>query len=371
LTPGERLVAQTARLAPDPAELQAALSASPDWQDTVELLAYHRLRARAHRCLQPWRDRLPSEARRSLALAAAECWGMNATVARSGSAVLAALARDGLAAIPLKGPWIAERLHHPPHTRPTHDLDLLVRREDLTAVASVLRDLGYVQVPNPTAPATEHHVYVSERSTPWLPRIDVHCHITGAGDEPWLDRLWGRVVAQPFRGSTVSALSGADLLLYLSVHSARHGWLHLCHFLDLAQALDAEGPTLDWEELEREAGGVSMTGALRLSLSVAVHVCYARPPPGPLASWSPRTAVGELMLRRRGLVRLRPGLREGPYQTVLQALVDDGARRGLHRLRDATWPSGPPRQTRSGRARMTRAARRAARLARQLTIAFS
>jgi hypothetical protein len=296
---------------------------------------------------------------------------MNEAVARSGSAVLAALAREGLDAIPLKGPWIAERLHHPADTRPTHDLDLLVRREEMTATGSLLRELGYVLVPNMEAPATEHLVYESERSTPWRPGIDVHCHITGSGDEPWLDRLWRRVVWRPFRGSRVLAMSSADLLLYLSVHSARHGWLHLCHFLDLAQALDAEGQTLDWEVLDREAGGVHRAGALRLSLAVAVHVCGARPPAGRLARPSVQTAVGELMLRRRGLVRLRPSLREGPYQTLLQALLDDGMNRGLRRLRDATWPASPPGQPRSGKAQMARAARRAARLARQLTIAAS
>jgi hypothetical protein len=371
VTSGERLVVLVAQLAPESAELEAALQTPTDWPDTVELLAYHRLLARAHGCLLPWKDRIPSAAWRSLTHAAAECWGMNEAVARSGSAVLAALARDGVDAIPLKGPWIADRLHHPADTRPTHDLDLLVRREDMTAAGSRLRELGYVQVPNAEAPPTEHLVYESEHSTQWRPGIDIHCHITGLGDEPWLDRLWGRVVWQPFRGSRVLAMSSTDLLLYLSVHSARHGWLHLCHFLDLAQALDAEGRTVDWELLDREAGGVHRAGALRLSLAVAVHLCGARPPPARLARPSARTAVGELMLRRRGLVRLRPGLREGPYQTLLKALVDDGMSRGLRRLRDATWPASPPRQPRSGKARMARAARRAARLARQLTIAVS
>lgn len=337
----DRLVALLARIAPDPAGLRDALGDSPDWADALDLLRHHRLMARAHRCLSPWEEHVPEHPWRSLASAASLSRLMNQVVVERGGCVLAALAAGGVAAIPLKGPWLAERLHQAAGARPTADLDLLVRRQDMARAGWLLQEVGYLpDGPQTTVFLESHFLYSPSGPGLRLPRIDLHCHLAGRGDEPWIDRLWSRVESRSSRGTQVLALASVDLILHLSVHAARHRWEHLGHFLDLAQALELEGSTLTWDGLRREATLASLEGCMRLSVSLAAAVCGARLP----AAWpqrrSPRTLAGERMLGRRGLLRLNPRLRAGPYLTLLGMLLDDDWGHRGRRLWEAVNPSG-------------------------------
>ncbi|MBJ7597807.1 MAG: nucleotidyltransferase family protein, partial [Candidatus Dormibacteraeota bacterium] len=342
LTPGERLVALTARLAPRPANLQSALAAAPDWPDTLCLLGHHRLLARAHDCLKPWKQQVPAPAWRTLAQAAADYWRTGAVVAQGSRSVLPALDDAGVAAVPLKGPWLAERLGYPAGTRLTNDLDILVRPVDLAAARSVLSELGYRQLPEPVGLPGAHLVYVPGRPDLWLPQVEVHYNLAEPDGGAWSDRAWRRLHSRRWGDRAVLDLAAVDLVLYLSVHAARHNWFHLCHILELAYAVQAVGPKLDWAALWREASLAGLSGALRLSLSVAGRMCGAPLPDGwwrgRPAGRSLRAGLGDLMLRRRGLVRPRPELRDGPYFTLLLAVVDDGLGRALHRLGAAARP---------------------------------
>jgi Uncharacterised nucleotidyltransferase len=290
-------------------------------------------------------------------------------VVQGSRTVLPALGEAGVAAVPLKGPWLAERLGYPPGTRLTNDLDLLVRPAHLPTTRSVLCELGYRQLPEPAGLPGAHLVYVPGRPDLWLPQVEVHHTLAEPDGAAWSERAWRRLESRRRCDGEMLELAAVDLLLYLSVHAARHNWFHLCHVLELAYAVQAEGPKLDWAALWREADLASLSGVLRLSLSVAGHVCGAPLPEGWSGGWSPRAAVGDLMLRRRGLVRPRPDLRDGPYFTLLLAVVDDGLERGLHRLGAAARPPAAGEngagQARAGR----RALGKAARLARQLVAA--
>src|SRR5438876_5445501 len=177
LTPSERLVALTARLDPRPADLQSAIAASPDWPGTLRLLGHHRLLGRAHACLKPWKEQVPAPAWRTLAQAAADSWRTGAVVEQGSRSVLPALRAGGVAAVPLKGPWLAERLGYPAGARITNDLDLLVRPADVPSACSVLCELGYRQLPEPVGLPGAHLVYVPGRPELWLPQVEVHYNL--------------------------------------------------------------------------------------------------------------------------------------------------------------------------------------------------
>jgi hypothetical protein len=172
----------------------------------------------------------------------------------------------------------------------------------------------------------------------------------------------------------VLTLASTDHVLLLCVHAANHGWMHFCHLVDLAQALQLEGSRLDWEAFAEEArlGGLAATAFYSLQLAEAI--CGAPLPPHVLELLRPGWMHGYLLegwVDRRGLIRPRQSLADGPYSTLLQiALQDDGGRR-LRLLATRVWPSGtwlPAGENRVGQ-RLLRLARKSVRLAAQVASA--
>jgi hypothetical protein len=60
--------------------------------------------------------------------------------------ILRGLEQQGIAAVPLKGPFLAERLFGDTAVRVSHDLDLLVSKDDLIRAESVLSALEFIPV---------------------------------------------------------------------------------------------------------------------------------------------------------------------------------------------------------------------------------
>ena len=89
------------------------------------------------------RERLPEEfvAQVERSLARARAAGM--AVQAHTQNVIAALAAQGLRALELKGPGLAERAHGDIGLRSSGDIDVLVHRSDLFAAVDLLRTMGY------------------------------------------------------------------------------------------------------------------------------------------------------------------------------------------------------------------------------------
>lgn len=218
-------------------------------------------------------------------------------------AVLAALARAGVPAIPLKGPALAEALWEAPEQRPFTDLDLLVRRADLPAALEALNALGYRHRDGGRALAHElvHAAgacFVRDRA--WAP-VDLHWELVvppGALRRfpvP-VDEVWARTVPADRWGTLTRALAVEDLLLYLALHGALHHPFSDGQWrADLTRLLGRFGATLDWAAVDERAGRWGVRTAVAFALAHAA----ARPPGG--AGPIP-LALGRAGRRRRALV---------------------------------------------------------------------
>jgi hypothetical protein len=374
VTSSERLLALIARLEPTPGSLARELAGPVDWEDLAELLRQHRLMARAAEMLRPHEHLLPASLRARLRRAQADSWSLNEEVGRMGAQLLAGLGDRSLAVMPLKGPWLADRLGGLRASRPTTDLDLLARRLDLEALDRALRELGFQpwEEQPPLAATVRHRNYASPAE--WWIGVEVHVEFAHSDSGGWMDRLWERAVLQPWEGMQLLAPAATDHVLLLCVHAANHGWMHFCHLVDLAEALKQEGSGLDWDALVEEARLAGLKATAFFSLLLARAVCAAAVPAPALKSLRPgwvRRHLLQAWIYRRGLVRPRRALVDGPYSNLLQAVLHDDGGRRLRLLAARAWPPSnelPAGEDGVGR-RVLRLARNGMRLADQVAAA--
>lgn len=190
-------------------------------------------------------------------------------------AVLAALARAGVPALPLKGPLLAEMLYEAPEERPFTDLDLLVRRADVPAALGVLGALGYRHLPGgrPLAHELAHAAVFVRADDPVSVPVDLHWELVAPPGVVRrfpvpVEEVWERSVPAPEWGPLARRLSTEDLLLYLALHLALHHPLGGGRWRqDLVRLLHRFGPALDWAAVGERAERWGVRAAVAFALA--------------------------------------------------------------------------------------------------------
>lgn len=211
-----------------------------------------------------------------VALAGAE----QAPILKATTRALHALAAADLAAAPLKGPLLGARLYPPSIVRRSSDVDLLVRRADLTAALEVLESLGYrsLDAHLNAAQLRHHHHLLLVR--PNAPTIELHfaaLHALGAeiAAEELLERSQAVVVALP-DGATWHGrvLRPLDELLYLAAHAVSHHFERPLWTLDIAALACRAGP-IDWHDALALAQRWHLRRGILHALAAAARQCGA------------------------------------------------------------------------------------------------
>jgi hypothetical protein len=182
------------------------------------------------------------------------------------------LEQAGIAAITFKGPVLASTAYGSIELRQFSDLDILVHQRDLPQIAEVLTAERYV------SPHTRREGlatgYFQEYEDAFigpdgLGSIDVHWNITPrsfrfAPDE---EGLWRRARRVDLGVGTVMAMGAEDLMLYICVHAAKHGWVTLGWICDVAESIRAH-PGIDLMEILAKATAL---GSRRMFLT-GIHL---------------------------------------------------------------------------------------------------
>ena len=167
------------------------------------------------------------------------------------------LAAAGVPSVSFKGPVLAAMAYGSIELRQFVDLDILVRQTDLPRVAKVLTAEGYL------SPHTRRDGlatgYFQECEDAFfadggMGAVDVHWKVTPrsfrfAPDE---ESFWNRADAVDLEFGTVTAIAPEDLLLYICVHAAKHGWVTLGSICDVAETIRAR-PRIDLMAMLDEA----------------------------------------------------------------------------------------------------------------------
>jgi hypothetical protein len=188
--------------------------------------------------------------------------------------IVSALKSADVAAVPFKGPAMAAWLYGDLNSRQCGDLDILVRRRDISAAQAALRSRGY-------RPWRE----LSHREEEWCLRnekdrvflsndgkfaVEVHWRFApGYYRFPMdADSLWDRLESRPFEGTPMLGIPREEMLLILCVHGTRHQWSSLKWVCDIAMLVSRERD-MNWEQIVGRAGRMGIERALLTGLFLA------------------------------------------------------------------------------------------------------
>jgi hypothetical protein len=202
-----------------------AVPADTDWDGLQKLARMHGVLALVQKFMREAGVKTPS----SFSHAAQSAREAAAALAAELTVLLRVFAERGIEVLPLKGPPLAQSLYGDVNLRPSSDLDLLLRRNDLSRAGTLMQDLGFAARPQSDYDrrfvrgrlAVELHF---ELASPQYCRFDT------AG-------LWKRSRSGEFQGQPVRILADDDLVLYLCSHGLKHGYSRLIWILDVARAL--------------------------------------------------------------------------------------------------------------------------------------
>lgn len=171
-------------------------------------------------------------------------------------------------ALLLKGPALAQHLYGDTSLRTCKDLDILISLDEFDRTEQLLYSIGFtLDYDTPRIynwKKNGHHCNYSNHAEGV--HIEIHWRLNpGSWLEPTFDELWSRKEASFHANNPIYRLGDEDLLLYLSVHGARHSWFRLRWLLDIAQLLEKE---LNWhlitELMQRYSYSLALGQALNL-----------------------------------------------------------------------------------------------------------
>ena len=271
--------------------IERALSIEVDWTRLVVLALAHRLAPSLLTLLETADPTLvPSDILQALRQHCQRLREQSSALAMELFELLEALEHQSVKAIPFKGPLLGEVLFGDIGQRSPGDLDLLVRRGDVTRFREVLEARGYVDADQqPGAPP------LTDVQRQMYERFQCEYQYVRAADEIVVEPHWDlsqrplavdvdyvgmldRSLPTLLNGRTVFLLAPADLLLALCVHGAKHHWTRLGWIRDLAGVL-SKWPDLDLEAAIQRAGASGCARLLLLSLAVVRECAGVHLPP--------------------------------------------------------------------------------------------
>jgi hypothetical protein len=186
----------------------------------------------------------------------------NALVYRELAALLGALRADNKPVVVLKGAALTATVYRNLALRPMGDVDLLIRRDDLSEVEKLFERFGYTLEDDYREHKEwyrTHHYHLTFRRK-ITAAFTMYCEVHWRIDRPTqhfaidMNGVWGRVAAASFDGLDLLVMSPEDLLLHLCLHICKHrlvgGFRAFC---DIAATIRHYGPSLDWEQVRTRA----------------------------------------------------------------------------------------------------------------------
>lgn len=315
-----------------------------DWNVLQRMAAGHGMSAMVWRALSNRPTFMPSGICDSLRSRHLVISARSLYLANQLTQVCGLLEQSGVTAIAFKGPTLAALAYREPSLREFSDLDLLVPFSEFPAAREILIDHGYRPRCSDVRALTSAVFQCYEDSfvsSDAVALLDVHWRVLPRHfdfADPAL--LQSRAEHIELNGLPLFTLATDDLILFLCVHGAKHGWPLLSWICDLAGLIN-RAVRIDWPALISRATGSQCRRALLLGLQLAHELIGVAIPPDLLAAMRADPTINRLARRIVHAMFLNFGDRAGFSQELIVPLLSiESAPRRIRYLADrAIWPT--------------------------------
>lgn len=282
--PLDRLLALCARRtlgATDQAEL-LQIGVSLDESDWREVVARARVNGLDGLLLEHINDagllnRMPPDLITTLLGSYRAAWIGNRRLRGMLAKILAAFAARGVETIAVKGIALALRYYGEPALRPAGDIDLLVRRSDVTACAAALEALGCLPQAGMGNPHDFYPLLYRTLVFRYAADLSIELHWELTTLPLYLPRmrvnqaLWDRAEHIEVLGQPARYLAPADELRYLALHAiVQHADMQRAIWLvDIAELVRSLPPTWNWDAFVAETRSLGLASPVLAALLAA------------------------------------------------------------------------------------------------------
>lgn len=159
--------------------------------------------------------------------------------------VLSGLSGTGIPVIILKGAALAETVYDEPVLRHCHDIDLLVRDQDIIRAKTLLPRLGF-KTANPPDSKLHHWRFEHESGLP----VELHSRLFKVPYyDPPLPEMWARTQRHAIAGVPAHILSPSDNILHICGHASYSSSRHSLRWVSDAWFILDRHRDLDWDLL--------------------------------------------------------------------------------------------------------------------------
>lgn len=184
-----------------------------------------------------------------------------------------AFRRDGIQAIPYKGPVLAAQAYGDMTLREFGDLDIVLRQRDMAQANELLVSLGYharfpwILSPGAAASLVPGEYNYRDESGRLLVELHTEVTLRHFPVRLDLDDLAQRLVPVSLSRQEIRTFGPEDGILLLCVHGAKDFWERISWVADIAELVQAQ--PLDWEAVFQRAESLRLGRMLRLGLQLA------------------------------------------------------------------------------------------------------
>ena len=176
-----------------------------------------------------------------------------------------------------KGSVLSQMSYGEISLRQAGDVDLLIERQHFARVRVLLESLGYEMTPQLTttqlASHLKHHCEIQFVRDDWFTVVDLHWGLAPKSFVFNLEttEVMSRLQTVAVAGGEIQTLATEDLILYLSMHGAKHLWRALEWISSLGELIRT-AEAIDWEVVVERAVQAHATRMLGLALRLVERV---------------------------------------------------------------------------------------------------
>jgi hypothetical protein len=268
-----RLLFACARLTPNRPEVRELASTSIDWPKVADAAEYHGLTPLLLKNLREAGAAAPDDVTRAMEQRCAATVRQNLFLTSELLRVHASLKDRGIETVSLKGAVLASQIYGDLGLRPFSDIDLLIKREQISVAESAVREAGYEAEyaipPQHRERWMQQQCELTFRHSGTI-RLELHWDIAHPhfALETGVEGFWRRLTTVPVGDALLPNLSSQDLLFSLIVHGTRHAWSRMMWLVDVAELLRSK-PGIDWRLFFQDAESRGAARMVATSLLLA------------------------------------------------------------------------------------------------------